>query len=141
ELLDGISFIPVMIGLFGVGEVLDQILKSREEQTRIIPRSGRQLPTRQELARMGPAALFSAAGSAGVGASPGAGGDIASIICWAQARRLSKTPQEYEKGSIEGFAATCTANNGVTGGSLATIRTLGLPGESVTASLLGAMIM
>ncbi|MFS8492134.1 MAG: tripartite tricarboxylate transporter permease [Limnochorda sp.] len=141
ELLDGISFIPVMIGLFGVGEVLDQILKSREEQTRIIPRIGRQLPTRQELARMGPAALFSAAVSAVIGAIPGAGGDIASIICWDQTRRLSKKPQEYGKGSIEGLAATCTANNGVIGGALTTMLTLGLPGDSVTAILLGSLIM
>jgi len=129
ELLDGISFIPVMIGLFGVGEVLDQILKSREEQKQIIPHIGRQLPTREEAARMGPAALFSAAVSTVIGAIPGTGGDIASIICWDQTRRFSKKPEEYGKGSIEGLAATCTANNGVIGGALTTMLTLGLPGD------------
>lgn len=141
DLLDGISFVPAMIGLFGVGEILYQMLTAKDGQFGIISRIGRLLPTLKQMLMMGPAALFSAVVSLIIGAIPGAGGDIASLICWDQTKRFARHPEEYGKGSIEGLAATCTANNGVIGGALTTMLTLGIPGDSVTAILLGSLMM
>ena len=76
-----------------------------------------------------------------VGAIPGTGGDIAGLIGWDQAKRMSKKPEEFGKGSPEGVAVTCLANNACLGGSLVTMMTLGVPGESISAVLLGSLMM
>lgn len=144
HLMQGINFIPIMIGLFGVGEIFHQILlrKDNEEKNDVnFNKMGRIFPTFKEIKRLIPSTSLSAIISVFVGAIPGAGGDIASIICWDQAKKISKKPEEYGKGSIEGVANTCLANNGVIGGALTTMLTLGIPGDAVTAVLIGSMMM
>src|SRR5699024_535247 len=76
-----------------------------------------------------------------IGAIPGAGGDIASIVNWEQTKKFSKNKHEYGNGSLEGLAASCTSNNGVIGGAFTTMLTLGVPGDSVTAILIGALMV
>ena len=76
-----------------------------------------------------------------IGALPGAGGTIASIIAYNEGRRTSRTPEAFGKGTPEGVIAAESANNAQEGGSLATMLALGLPGSSGTAVLLGALIM
>lgn len=140
-LLDGVSFIPIMIGLFGLGEVLSQILESKQEDKVKKVKIGRILPNREERKLMRKPFWFSSAISTIIGAIPGAGGDIASLISWEQSKRFSKKKEEFGKGSLEGLAASSTANNAVIGGAFTTMLTLGLPGDSVTAILIGALMM
>lgn len=143
NLIDGLSFVPIMIGVFGVGEVLTQIYDefSNRSSGGDVGAIGRILPNRKEIRKTIPGSLFAGIVSPIIGAIPGAGGDIASIICWDQAKRMSKEPEKFGEGSIEGLASTCLANNGVIGGALTTMLTLGIPGDSVTAILIGALMM
>jgi len=147
NLINGISFIPVMIGMFGIGEVLYQIYENRktddiaERQRAKNIKMGRIFVNRKEAKRLIPTTIMSSLISVVVGAIPATGGDISSVICWGQAKRMSKHPEEFGKGSIEGLATSCVANNGVIGGALATMLTLGIPGDSVSAVLIGSLMM
>ncbi len=142
DIMDGISFIPVMIGLFGLGEVLAQMFDGTNDDTKVSSvEMGRILPTRHEMLRCMPGSLITTVISVIVGAIPGTGGDIAGMIGWDQSRKISKKPEEFGKGSIEGVASTCLANNACMGGALVTMMTLGVPGESVSAVLLGSLMM
>jgi len=144
----GIDFIPVMIGLFGLAEVLYQIYKYSKEQDnqerearKVNLNLGRILPTAKQIKSWTPRCLVAAVVATIVGAIPAAGGDIAAIICWGNSKRISKHGDEYGHGSLEGLAVSSTANNGVIGGAMCTMLTLGLPGDSVTAVLLGSLMM
>jgi len=146
NLLDGISFVPVMIGMFGLGEILYQIsvYKKQDERDKELVNNlklGRVFPKWVEFVRTIPSTIMSCIVSVIIGAIPGAGGDIASIICWGQAKKMSKHKEEFGHGSIEGLATTCTANNGVIGGAMTTMLTLGIPGDSVTAILIGSLMV
>ncbi|MDC7125645.1 MAG: tripartite tricarboxylate transporter permease [Spirochaetales bacterium] len=148
SLLSGISFIPVMIGMFGIGEVLYQIYnrnKAQEEkeqkERKVNLQLGKVLPSGKEMASITPRCIVSALAATVIGAIPAAGGDIASIICWGNAKKVSKHPEEYGKGSVEGLAISSSANNGVIGGAMTTMMTLGIPGDSVTAILIGSLTM
>lgn len=144
ELLSGISFVPVMIGLFGIGEVLLQVFtKSRTISTdaQIITQIKRVVPTLKEVKDLTPVALLSSLIGVIIGVIPGAGADIAGLVAWDQSRRVAKKPEEYGKGSLEGLAASTTANNACLGGALTTMMALGLPGDAVTAILIGAFII
>ncbi len=148
SLLAGISFIPVMVGMFGIGEVMFQIYSRKKEQEKQDQearkenlRLGKILPSAKEMATLTPRCLAAAAVATIIGAIPAAGGDIASIICWGNAKKMSKHPEEYGKGSVEGLAISSTANNGVIGGAMTTMMTLGIPGDAVTAILIGSLTM
>jgi putative tricarboxylic transport membrane protein len=143
-LLDGLSFVPVMIGLFGIGEILNQIYTTDHSFAQEIPDIGKTKKyflNHKELAAVTPANLFTAVISVIIGAIPGAGGDIASIIAWGQCKRMSKHPEEYGNGSVEGLSVSCSANNGVIGGAMTTMLALGIPGDAVTAILIGSLMM
>jgi putative tricarboxylic transport membrane protein len=141
EFLDGISFIPVMIGLFGLAEVLIQIAEGRSGRADIDASLGRVLPTSAEWMKIAPAAVTAAGLGTFVGAVPAAGGDIGSVIAWEQARRLSRKPEEFGKGSLEGLSAAVTAANAAIGGAMTTMLTLGIPGDAVSAILIGALLI
>lgn len=141
ELQSGVSFIPLIIGVFGVAEVFDQILTRASIKVQVVTQLGRLFPNRAERRQLvRPVAIASGVGTV-VGAMPGAGGDIAGLVSWDQARRFSKHPEEYGKGSIEGLAAADTANNAQVGGAMATTLALGIPGDSVSAVLIGSMVI
>ncbi|MDN5334033.1 tripartite tricarboxylate transporter permease [Sphaerochaeta halotolerans] len=147
DLLMGVSFIPVMIGMFGVGEILYQVSISKsddfidhDDDAKKIEFGEKHL-TWKDIKHLGPLSILCAAISSVVGAIPAAGGDIASIICWGQAKRLSKHPEEFGKGSKEGLTSSCVGNNGVLGGALTTMLTLGIPGDAATAILIGSLMM
>lgn len=142
DLLQGISYVPVMIGLFGFGEVLSQVYENKKnEQTAEKKKIGRIIPSFKMFKDFAPLTTLSALASVVIGAIPGAGGDIASIICWDQAKKVSKDKDNYGKGSAEGLAVTCVANNGIIGGAMTTMLTLGIPGDGVTAVLIGSLMM
>lgn len=148
NLLAGISFIPVMIGMFGIGEVMYQIFtRNREQEEKDIEARkvnlalGKVLPSKAEMKELVPRGIIASIVAVVIGAIPAAGGDISAIICWGNGKKFSKHPEEYGKGSIEGLAISSAANNGVLGGAMTTMMTLGIPGDAVTAILIGSLTM
>jgi putative tricarboxylic transport membrane protein len=148
NLIGGISFLPVMIGMFGISGVLSQIFNKKKTLDKKIESEkkrnlelGRVFPTLREAKGLTIPTLLSSFVSTIIGAIPGTGGDISSIICWGQAKKMSKHPEDYGNGSIEGLAVASCANNAVIGGALTTMTTLGIPGDVATAVLMGSLMM
>ncbi|MBR6526941.1 MAG: tripartite tricarboxylate transporter permease [Lachnospiraceae bacterium] len=148
DLQTGVAFIPVMIGLLGLGEVFYQMYDynknraAQEQEARKVGLSlGRVLPTAAEMKAWLPRNLIVSVIATVIGAIPAAGGDISAIICWGNSKRFSKEGDKYGHGSAEGLAVSSTANNGVIGGAMCTMLTLGIPGDAVTAVLLGSLMM
>ncbi|MHA7192005.1 tripartite tricarboxylate transporter permease [Arthrobacter sp. MDT2-16] len=141
ELSDGIPFIAAIIGLFGIADIFDQMLSYKAEKHVAISNFGRWWPNRGEVRQMvKPLGIGTGIGAV-VGALPAAGGDIAGIMSWAAAKKASKHPEEFGKGSIEGLTASDTASNAGIGPSVTTTLALGIPGDSVMAVVLGSMIV
>lgn len=140
SLMGGISFIAVMIGMFGVSEALMQLhtLNSeavKQKITRIVPRFS---TIRKHL----PLSLQTSAIGVIVGALPGTGGDIAALMAYDHAKRVTKNPEvPFGKGAIEGLVAPETANNAAVGGAFIPMMTLGIPGDAVTAIMIGALFI
>lgn len=141
ELWEGFSFIAVIIGLFGIAELFDQLLTHHQQKARPVSSLGRWWPTRAEYRQLGRPVAVGGGVGLGVGLVPAAGGDIAGLIGWDRARRASKNPEEFGRGSIEGLAASDTASSATLGGSMTTTMALGIPGDSVMAVMIGSMII
>jgi putative tricarboxylic transport membrane protein len=142
ELLEGLSFIPVMIGLFALSEVFITLENLFTEEASV--RAGDcsvKLPSLKRIFQLKQVILRSSLIGTGIGIIPGAGATIAAFAAYNEARRISKTPEKFGTGCDEGVAAAEAANNGVTGGALIPMLTLGVPGDAVTAILLGALII
>lgn len=141
DLSSGLPFIAVIIGLFGIAELFDQVLTHRKQRIRPISSLGRWWPTREEYREMAkPFAIGSAVGGV-VGVVPAAGGDIAGLIGWDRAKKASKHPERFGKGSLEGLTAADTSSSATLGGSLTTTMALGIPGDAVMAVMIGSMII
>ncbi|WFP17672.1 tripartite tricarboxylate transporter permease [Citricoccus muralis] len=143
ELNGGVPFIPVIIGLFGLAEVLNQMITHRrnEKQIKPIQQLGRWFPDGATFRRiLKPMGVGAGTGSV-VGLVPAVGGDIAGIIAWDNAKRVSKNKHEFGKGSIEGLTAGDTSSTATIGGSVTTTMALGIPGDSVMAVLIGSMMI
>jgi len=142
EFQEGISFVVVVVGLFAVAEVFQGLeTLARGTAPDVIRISGKLWLTREEWRRsIGPIWRGGIIGFI-IGVLPGAGGTIASILSYSTEKGLSKHPEEFGKGAIEGVAGPESANNSDTAGALVPLLTLGLPGGAVTAVLLGAFIM
>lgn len=138
ELLNGISFIPVLIGLFAISEALIGIENVRATTTRAI-RASVELLNRVEIRRISWTAVKSALIGILIGIIPGAGAEIAAFVAYGEAKRSAKDPTQFGKGVLEGVAAPEAANNGVTGAALIPLLTLGIPGDAVAAVMLGAL--
>ncbi len=140
ELLDGIGFLPIAVGLFGIGTVLGMI--DRTVEIEIMKTSLREmLITRQDLKDSAMPIVRGTLIGFAVGILPGAGATIASFLAYATERRLSRTPELFGTGIIAGVAAPESANNASTGGAMIPLLTLGIPGSSTTAVMLGALTL
>lgn len=138
ELRGGISYIAVMIGLFGIGEALYQIRHRNEEIVR--QKVDNIRPPKEKLLKLLPLSLQSGVVGTIVGALPGAGGEIAALLSYDAAKRTVKKPETpFGEGAYEGVVAPESANNAAIGGALVPMLTLGIPGDSVTAVLIGAL--
>jgi putative tricarboxylic transport membrane protein len=140
SLLDGLEFLPVTIGLFAIAEVLTQARRAIAQEVHAAPIRG-ILPSRADwwacrwtLPR---ASLLGFV----VGVLPGAGATLASILAYLTEKRLSRYPERFGTGVIEGVAAPETANNAASGGALVPLLTLGVPGSGTTAIMLGALML
>jgi putative tricarboxylic transport membrane protein len=141
ELYDGVPVIIALIGLFSVSQVLYLTERKGGEAAEIADKIGRVLPTWEDLKLCKWTLLRSGLIGTTIGAIPGAGADIASFVGYNEARRWSKHPEKFGTGYIEGVVGSEAANNGVTGGSLIPLLTLGIPGNAVTAVLLGGLLI
>jgi putative tricarboxylic transport membrane protein len=137
EMMEGPPFIPTLIGLFAVSEVFNESLKSGVVKS-VTAKLDQYLPSWADIKYCFKELCRSSVIGSVVGAIPGAGGDIASFISYGEAKRASKNPELYGKGQIEGLAASECANNACQGGAMIPLLSLGVPGDAVTAVLLGA---
>jgi len=142
-LLSGISFLPIMIGLFGIGEVLDQVITPlvMDKGAEINGKKQKSFLNLKEIWETKIAVLYACIISVFIGAIPGVGADIAAIVSWDNCKKFSKKGEEYGKGSVEALAVTCASNNACLGGSMTTMLSLGIPGSAATAILIGALMM
>ncbi|MGB9866874.1 MAG: tripartite tricarboxylate transporter permease [Bacillota bacterium] len=138
ELSGGIPFLPAVIGFFAIAEVF-RLVETPPAQREIVRNIGSVLPNWDEIKRIVRIGLKSSLIGTWVGILPGAGGTIAAFMAYGEARRSSKNPELFGTGILEGVAAPEAANNGVTGGAMIPMLTLGIPGDAVTAVLLGAL--
>lgn len=145
SLKGGLSFIPVLIGLFAIAEVIagvERIIAGRESaQEKSNEKITRVLPDGKTIRQITPNILSGGIIGTFIGAIPGAGGDIAVFVSYAFNKGVSKHPEKWGTGIPNGVAATESANNGCSGGAMIPLLSLGVPGDSVTAILLGAFIM
>lgn len=149
ELINGISFIPAMIGLFGISEVL-RVCWSFADKQSSGPATADARPSKLAQGALGGAGLVlsrklsllrsSSIGSL-VGMLPGAGADIAAWIAFAVSKRFSKKAERYGNGSEEGIADAAGANNAALGSAWIPALVFGIPGDSVTAIALGVLMM
>ncbi len=143
ELMGGIGFIPVMIGLFGISEVLRNVWRP---QGLLRPAVGQESGFRWgelfgTLWRHKTTVAKSSTLGTVVGALPGAGADIAAWAAYGVAQRTSKARDQFGKGHPEGVIAPTSANNAAVGGAWIPALVFGIPGDSVTAIVLGALLM
>lgn len=142
ELNGGIPFIPVIIGMFGLAEVMNQIVTHRKtKDSKIVAQLGEWWPSKPLLKRLRKPTAIGAVTGAAIGLVPAVGGDIAGIVGWENARKVSKHPEEFGKGSLEGLTAGDTSSAATLGGSLTTTLALGVPGDSVMAVMIGSMLV
>ncbi|MGH7824884.1 MAG: tripartite tricarboxylate transporter permease [Candidatus Binatia bacterium] len=142
ELLDGIDFIVVSVGLFAIGEVLINLESQSGAQIFKVPKGLRNLlPTLQDLKDSRFAFLNGSVIGFFIGVLPGAGSTIASFLSYGLEKAVSRRADKFGTGVIEGVAAPEGANNSETGGSLVPLLTLGIPGSSTTAILLAALFL
>ncbi len=138
NLLGGVTFIPALIGLFGYAQVFRNI-----EKMLILPvvksKVENILPRLKEIRACLKTIFKSAVMGTFIGSIPGTGCDIAAFVAYGEAKRTSKHPEKFGTGILEGVAAPEAGNNGATGGAMIPMLTLGIPGDAVTAVLLGAL--
>lgn len=140
--LSGLNLLPVLIGLFAVSQALSDSAKTNESTTEVLNTNfSGQFPKIKLFLERWKIILSSSVIGTLVGILPGAGCSIASFIAYDNAKRLSKNPEEFGHGSIDGVMASETSNNSVTGGSLVPMLTLGIPGDSTTAVMLGGLLI
>ena len=141
NLLDGIDFLVIALGLFALAEVCTLVLNRKDTSIRKFQNIGSLRLSKQDFKEMsGPMSRQSLLGFI-IGVLPGAGATIASFIAYITEKRISKNPEEFGKGSVKGLAAPETANNAATSGSFVPLLSLGIPGSGTTAVMLGAFLV
>ena len=140
-LLGGINVLPLLVGLFAISQVFIDVKASREELPVQQTKAKDYWLTKEEWKRITMPMIIAAVVGMVIGVAPGAGGAIACFLGYEAAKKISKYPEEYGKGSIEGLAAAECANNATTGGDLVPLITLGVPGDSITAVMMGAFML
>ena len=146
ELNAGFSILTVLVGMFAVAEVI-----KTAESARSPTDPGAVPPPLMKIKGFGfsmaefigqiPNTLRSSAIGIGIGILPGIGAGTSNILSWIAARKMSKTPEEFGRGKLDGVVASETANNAGIGGAMIPLLTLGIPGDAVTAILLGGLMI
>jgi putative tricarboxylic transport membrane protein len=142
ELMDGIDFLPVAIGLFGLGEVLAgaeqaagaRLVQSRVDLREVMPAAADWVRSRWAIVR-GTVLGFL------VGLLPGAGPTVASFLSYTVEKKVSQRPQDFGRGAVEGVAGPESANNAAATAAMVPMLTLGIPASATTAIMLGGLMM
>lgn len=140
NLLGGISLMPALIGIFALPEILSSI-SSEQRDAGVNINLKNMFPGWRNILRQGVNLLRSSAIGVIIGMIPATGSNIASFLAYQQAQRSSRRPEQFGQGAEEGLIAAESANNGVTGGALIPMLTLGIPGDSITAVLIGGLMI
>ncbi|KMJ59466.1 transporter [Bacillus sp. LL01] len=141
NLLEGIDFLVIALGLFALAEVCILIFNRKDSSGGMSGNIGSLKLSREDVNEMkGPVTRQSFLGFL-LGVLPGAGATIASFIAYVTEKKIAKKPEEFGKGSIKGLAAPEAANNAATGGAFVPLLSLGIPGSGTTAVLLGAFLV
>lgn len=138
ELLDGINVVVVAVGLFAVGETLHVAARWKRGHDEIVPLKGSLWMTKDEWGRSWKAWLRGTAFGFPIGALPAGGAEIPTFLSYWTEKKLSKNPEEFGKGAIEGVAGPEAANNAAAAGVLVPMLTLGLPTSATAAIMLSA---
>lgn len=140
ELMGGINIIVAILGLFGFAEVLVQLSNSKNFE--VIKQVGKLLPSLRQVLKLLPLTIRTSVIGVIVGALPGVGGEIAALLGYDHAKRTTKRPSRpFGEGAFEGIAGPESANNAAVGGALIPMLTLGIPGDAVTAIIIGALVI
>lgn len=140
ELGDGIELVPLLMGLFGLGEILYN-LEKREAGSLLTTKIGRILPSRSDWQESRGAIARGSIIGFFTGLIPGGGAILAAIASYSVEKRLSKHPETFGKGAIAGVAGPESANNSAASASFIPLLTLGLPGNAVTAVLFAGLLI
>lgn len=140
SLQSGFGVIPAAVGIFGLAEILKGIEHSGPK-IEVVNHLGRTFPPWREAKPLWPLGVRGSIIGALVGAIPAAGSAIAVTVAYAQEKRMSKTPERFGTGIPEGIVSPESANNACVGGALIPMITLGIPGDSMTAVLIGALLI
>jgi len=140
ELADGINFVAVAVGVFGIAEIIRNLETERDREVGVKEVTN-VMPTREDIAASaGPVVRGTLLGSA-LGILPGGGSVLASFAAYTVEKRVSKTPERFGKGAIEGVAGPEAANNAAAQTSFIPMLTLGIPANPVMALMIGAFII
>jgi TctA family transporter len=141
ELADGLSFVGLAVGIFGIAEILRNLEGGEADRTVLGQKLGGLWPSREDLRRMVAPMLRGTALGSALGVLPGGGAVLAAFGSYTIEKRLSKTPEEFGKGAVEGVAGPESANNAGAQTSFIPLLTLGIPANPVMALMVGAMII
>ena len=141
ELFNGLPLVTTLIGLYSIPEVVSMLRQDTEKVQLLRVSAGQVLGQMKEIFRYKLLSLRATIIGIVVGIVPGAGQSIASFIAYDDARRVSKHPETFGTGEPEGIVASEVSNNAVVGGSLIPALTLGVPGNAVSAVLLGGLMI
>lgn len=141
DLSDGIDFVPLAMGIFGLSEIIMNLSRHEDERTVLASTVSRLWPSRSDFARAWPATLRGTALGSVLGILPGGGALLSSFAAYTLEKKLSKHPQEFGRGAVEGVAGPESANNAGAQTSFIPMLTLGIPSNVIMAMLIGAMTM
>ncbi|MDC0953936.1 tripartite tricarboxylate transporter permease [Pelagibacteraceae bacterium] len=140
ELTEGIHFVPVLIGLFAMSELLTQS-STLQDAVRVMSAKSLKLPTFAELKKLKNLILRSSGLGTFIGILPAEGSTVAAMMGYNEAKRWSKTPEKFGTGHDEGIVGPEAANNAAAGGAMVPTLALGIPGSGTTALILAALVM
>lgn len=146
QLSNGISLVALMIGIFVLGEVFCQLEQSNDKTEMIEDGKDEEAKSRNHLSFKEfkpciPHIIRSAFIGTGIGMLPGLGSTVAAFVAYGEGKRLAKNPEKWGDGALEGIAAPESANNAVSGPSMAPLLTLGIPGSTIGAILVGVFMI
>lgn len=141
EMSAGFSLLPVLIGIFAVGQILAETLSIKEPVERLDVKLGGIIPSWADVKTHFVNLVRSSVIGTWIGILPGVGANIGSIVSYSAAKSASATPEEFGNGSPEGIISSEAANNATIGGALIPLITLGIPGSLIDAILLGALVL
>jgi len=138
-LADGIGFVPVAVGVFGVGEIIANLMAPEEKRSIVMEKISNLWPTMAEFRQAWPAVIRGTALGSILGVLPGGGATLSSFAAYVFEKKIAKDPSRFGRGAIEGVAGPESANNAGAQTSFIPMLTLGIPGNAVMALMIGAL--